>query len=311
MTSAPKTVVITGGSGFVGTYLQQELTSAWPGVRVVSWDLPEVDITDPNTYEAQLKELAPDWVVHLAAIASVPAALKNPVQTEAVNVGGTKKLIETIQRSSQDTKMLFVSTADVYGMAVAARTGEPVPELALDECEPANPYAQSKLAAEEVVLGLMPKAAIRVRPFPHIGPGQGLGFVTSDFASQIAAIEAGNQEPRIAVGNLEAQRDFTDVRDVVRAYRMLMETGEAGEVYHVASGKPVAIKDVLDALLEMAKVEIEVVQDESRMRPSDVPVLVGSAAKLQGVSSWQPEILLQKSLSDILDWWRQQESPSA
>ena len=149
------------------------------------------------------------------------------------------------------------------------------------------------------------KNTLRVRPFPHIGPGQALGFVTADFASQIARIEKGEQEPVMQVGNLKAKRDFVDVRDVVQAYRLLMQSGKLGEVYHVASGKAVSIQFVLDELLKLSKVDIKVEQDPERMRPADIPVLVGDAGKLKKETGWQTTISLEQSLKDILNYWRE------
>lgn len=314
-------VVITGGEGFVGKWLRRELQNTWPGVETISWDLPAVDITQPDTYQNALAELTPAYIVHLAAIASVPVSLRDPDAARRVNVDGTQFLLDTVQAVCPSTKILFVSTSDIYGTAVllhGAVHERPIAELSLSDCKPQNPYAESKLAAEHVVQDHSFQRTVRVRPFPHIGPGQGLGFVTSDFASQIAAIERGEQNPVLRVGNLEAQRDFTDVRDVVRAYRMLIEAHLSddainGEVYNVASGKATAIQSVLDEFLSLTETTIEVEQDPDRMRPSDVPVLIGDVRKFQDMlvrhvesGNWQPEISIQDSLRDILDWWRAQ-----
>ncbi|MBI1833225.1 MAG: GDP-mannose 4,6-dehydratase [Candidatus Andersenbacteria bacterium] len=297
-------VIITGGRGFVGSWLQQEFSQAWPQARVESWDLPQVDITKPETYESKLTALLPDWIVHLAAIASVPAANKNPQLVEQVNVGGTEQLLSAVQRLKLPTKVLFTSTADIYGKAVHTAAGKPLLELPLAEARPSNPYAQSKYKAEQLIEEQFKDFVLRVRPFPHIGPGQGVGFVTADFASQIAAIEKGNQAAVLKVGNLSAERDFTDVRDVVRAYRLLMEQGKTGEVYHVASGVGTSIQNILDQLLSEASVDISVEEDKEKMRAADTPVLVGNAQKLRDLTGWQPEITLQQSLQEILDWWR-------
>lgn len=302
-------VVVTGGSGFVGKYLQEELRRAWPDTTVVSWDLPEIDITNPKTYEEKLRAIQPDWIVHLAAIASVPAALQHPEKTFEVNTEGTRKLIESIQSQSPGTRMLFISTSDIYG-GRAKEYSAPIPELELQDTMPTNPYAESKRDAEEIIEKMFSASCIRVRPFPHIGPGQGLGFVSSDFASQIAAIEAGTQEPVLKVGNLSAKRDFTDVRDVVRAYRLLMEHGVLGEVYHVASSIGTEIQSVVDTLLASSRVPITVTQDKDRMRPADIPVLVGDATKLKDATDWKPTISLEDSLVDALTWWRNQQKNS-
>lgn len=296
--------MITGGNGFVGRHLQAELRKAWPDAKVVSWDLPEVDITKPETYTPLLDNLKPLWVIHLAAIASVPAALKDPGLTRRINTEGTRLLLEAIQSKSKDTKFLFVSTADIYGHAAAAAANAPISELPLADAKPANAYAESKLEAEKIIEGQYDDRCIRVRPFPHIGPGQGIGFVTADFASQIAAIEAGKQDPIMLVGNLSAARDFTDVRDVVRAYRLLLEQSKPGKVYHVASGKAVTIQSLLDMLLAQSVAPISVKQDPDKMRKNDIPVLVGDATLLTQATGWQPEVPLEQSLNDILDYWR-------
>lgn len=308
----PARVVITGGHGFVGRYLVEELQRAWPKVAITIWDRQvagglagvttlAVDITKPETYRQALEAIQPNWVLHLAAIASVPYALSHPEETRAVNVDGTRWLLETIRAVSSDTKVLVVSSSDIYGGS-ASKT--PLAELPLQQCQPHNPYAQSKLDMEVMVEKEFSDITIRVRPFPHIGPRQRVGFVTADFASQIAAIEKNNQTPTIKVGNLEAKRDFTDVRDVVRAYRLLMEKGSVGEVYNIASGKAVAMQDILDELLSMATVPITAEQDPTKMRPSDTLVIVGNARKITGLTGWQPQITLTQTLQDILDYWR-------
>ena len=293
-------IVITGGSGFVGQWLQEELRAH--GYLLDSWDRPEVDITDPSTYRTRLEQDQPAWVVHLAAVSSVALSWQDPAVTQRVNVEGTRALLEAIQEVSPATHVLAISTADIYG-AVSER---PLAELPLDDARPNNPYAQSKWDMEQLIETAFSDRCIRVRPFPHIGPGQAKGFVTSDFASQIAAIEKGIQEPIIRVGNLSAQRDFTDVRDVVRAYRLLLEKGEPGDVYHVASGVPRSIQDILDQLRSLTTVEIGVEPDPERQRPSDTPILVGDASKLKKQTGWMPEIGLGQSLQDILDYWREQ-----
>lgn len=300
-----KTVVVTGGAGFVGRYLRAELEQAWPGVKVVSWDLPAVDITKPATYLKQLQALRPDWVVHLAAIASVPLALKEPELVQAVNVEGTRKLLTAVRAEVPDAQVLVVSSAEIYGEAFNEYGRKPVPELPLEQTRPLNPYAVSKKEMEEMVVADFSDICVRVRPFPHFGPGQSLGFVTADFASQVARIEHGEGEPVMLVGNLEAGRDFTDVRDVVRAYRNIMEAGRVGEVYNVASGRAVSVKEVLDVILEAADVDITVMQDPERLRPSDVPLAVGDASRLSTATGWHPERDWRVSLVEVLEWWRE------
>ncbi|MEX1997421.1 MAG: GDP-mannose 4,6-dehydratase [Candidatus Andersenbacteria bacterium] len=305
------TILITGGAGFVGRHLIQELQRYQPDVRLVVWDqtlagLPAgvtgemIDITQPRSYQVSLAQHRPDWVIHLAAVSAVGESLRDPGRARQINFEASCALLATVAEESPPSKLLVVSTADIYGQGAAT----PLPELPLAQAHPRNPYGQTKWEMEQHVEQHYLDRVIRVRPFPHIGPGQRPGFVTADFASQIAAIEAGQQEPVMAVGNLTAQRDFTDVRDVVRAYRLLLRHGVMGEVYHVASGQAVSIKTILDEFLELTTATITVAQDQERLRPVDVPILVGDASKLKAVTHWQPAIPLQQSLHDILEWWR-------
>lgn len=321
------TVIITGGNGFVGKHLVSELRREWPEATLVIWDkkldgLPEgvqgkeVDITNPESYRDYLTELQPRWIVHLAAIAPIPVAMKDPELTKRVNVDATRELLRLVRELSGLTKVLAISSSDIYGSTKLNKSGStkdvieseeadtPLPELSLKEAKPTNPYAASKWQMEEIIEKDYNDMVIRVRPFPHIGPGQGRGFVTADFAAQIAAAERGEQEPIVRVGNLDTRRDFTDVRDVVRAYRLLMEKGRRGEVYHVASGKVVRIKEVLERLLALTKVKMEIVQDPQKMRKADIKGLIGSADKLHEATGWEPRIDLQQSLADVLEWWR-------
>ncbi|MBI3255448.1 MAG: GDP-mannose 4,6-dehydratase, partial [Candidatus Andersenbacteria bacterium] len=222
------------------------------------------------------------------------------------NVDGTRHLLELVRSVSPATHILVVSSSDIYGRGSA----ELMAELPLDECRPQNPYAMSKWEMEQMIEKNFNDMVMRVRPFPHIGPGQGPDFVTAAFASQIAAIEQGKQEAVVKVGNLDAKRDYTDVRDVVRAYRLLMEKGKLGEVYHVASGNQTPIQGMLDKFLSLATKPIHVEQDPARMRPSDVPSMVGDATKLSSVTGWQPEIPLGQTLQEILDYWREKSRTS-
>ncbi len=304
-------VLVTGGNGFVGRHLVAELQRSTFASQIVVFDRSiknilagvegyEIDITTIESAKDIIRDLRPTWVVHLAAIANIGAALKDPELTRTVNVFGTKSLLDVVLSVSPSSKFLVISSADIYGNVSSV----PISELSLDEAYPRNPYAQSKLEMEQMIEKGYNEHCIRVRPFPHIGPGQQKGFVTADFASQIAAIETGKQPPVISVGNLTAQRDFTDVRDVVRAYRLLMEHGSLGEVYHVASGVPHSIQSVLDSLLALSNVAIKVQEDLSQMRPSDTPVLIGNANKLRASTGWFPDIPFEQSLQDILEYWR-------
>ncbi len=297
------TIVITGGAGFVGQHLAAELRNR-PNTNIVSWDQPDIDITDPETFRRQLETEQPAWIVHLAGIAAVGTSLKDPDLVRRVNINGTKNVLQAVKQLSPGTQVLVASSADIYGAKANEYSGRPLPELPLVDALPQNPYAISKLDMERMIVDEFNDFVIRVRPFPHIGPGQKLGFVTADFASQIAAIETGRQESTMQVGNLKAERDFTDVRDVVRAYRLLLEQGQVGEVYHVATGQGTSIQSILDQLVALSGMQITVEQDAERMRPSDIPSLIGDASKLQAATGWKPAIGLADSLKDILEYWR-------
>ncbi len=306
-----RAVIITGGGGFVGRHLIAELQSANLFDRIVVFDRNkggfgprvesyEVDITNIESKKDLIGEIQPAWVIHLAAIAGVGFSIEHPELTRTVNVFGTKSLLETVTSISPATKFLMVSSADIYG----AVSSDPISELPLSEAHPRNPYAESKLEMELLIETEFNDQCIRVRPFPHIGPGQQQGFVTADFASQIAAIESGTSEPVMSVGNLTAVRDFSDVRDVVRAYRLLLEVGVLGEAYHVASGVGRSIESVLTSLLAMSRVPIHAQQDSSRMRSSDTPTVIGNADKLKAATGWSPTISFEQTLTDVLNDWR-------
>lgn len=306
-----KSIIITGGNGFVGRHLISELQQSSFASRILVLDkrvdgLPpgavghEVDITDIASAVDVIQKAQPDWVIHLAAIANVGYSIEHPDITRTVNVFGTKMLLDTVLAVSSHAKFLVISSAEIYGLA----SSDPISELELSQVNPRNPYAQSKYEMEAMIEKNYNQQCIRVRSFPHIGPGQQKGFVTADFASQIAFIEAGKQAPVISVGNLTAQRDFSDVRDVVRAYRLLIERGTLGEAYNVASGVGRSITSILDALLAMSRVPISVQQDPVRMRPSDTPIVIGNAEKIKLATGWSPNIPFEKTLADILDDWR-------
>lgn len=300
--ATPPRIVITGGQGFVGQHLQQELQRQWRGAELISWDQPQHDITNPDTYAAELEQLKPTWLVHLAAISPVSESFRDPARVHHINVEGTRRLLEVCVTVSPQTKVLAVSSSDIYGKSSSA----PLLELPLGDVVPKNPYGESKLVMERLIVDQFNDMVLRVRPFPHIGPGQRQGFVTADFASQIASIESGRQAPVIKVGNLASQRDFTDIRDVVKAYRLLMEKAPLGEVFHIASGRAVSIQSILDKLLQLSTVTITVEKDPTRLRPSDVPIMVGDASKLKVLTGWEATIPLDQSLSDVLTYWREQ-----
>jgi GDP-4-dehydro-6-deoxy-D-mannose reductase len=289
---------VTGSAGFVGGWLTEHLQIA--GDEVVKSDT-DVDITDTEAITAMVKQAEPDVIYHLAALAHVGRSWADPAETMRVNAIGTLNVVQAAAKCSQAPRVLVVSSAEVYGSKAGI---EPVGEQAA--LRPMTPYAASKVAAEfaglQAWLG-QGVPVIRVRPFNHLGPGQTPDFVVAALARRVVEAEQAGGGP-VAVGNLAARRDFTDVRDVVRAYRLLAETGEPGEVYNVARGTAVTIAEVAERLCSLARSPVELRQDPSLFRPVDVPVFLGDASRLREVTSWVPEIDFDQTLHDVLEYWR-------
>ncbi|HEX7102367.1 MAG TPA: GDP-mannose 4,6-dehydratase [Nitrolancea sp.] len=311
--------LITGASGFAGrhlaghliastdwdlTGLQSHATAPLEGIRMLSCDLLDADLTQRVIALHQ-----PEIIFHLAGQAYVPKAVANPAGTLTTNIIGQVNLLDACRAAGIDPIIVVVSSADIYGDVPP----EQCPIRETQAFRPRNPYAVSKAAQD--LLGLQYALSygmriVRVRPFNHIGPGQNERFVVSSLARQIAEIEAKRADPVLLVGNLEAQRDFLDVRDVVRAYALVARVGFAGEVFNVASGVARPIRAVLDHLLCLTHVDVVVHEDPARLRPSDIPVLVGDATKLRQATGWQPEIAFEQSLADTLDGWRRRIAPT-
>lgn len=306
---------VTGGTGFVGDHLMQHLfqcgIEVWVGVKNPDEmrDAPdkarlvECNVLDPTQLIRALDRSRPDWIFHLAAISSVAQSWKDPALAFEVNVLGTLHLYEAIMSTGLNPVVLNVGSAEEYG----AIRQEETPAREETPLHPISPYATSKMAVGLLCQQYFKRTALKaihVRPVNHIGPNQRLGFVVSDFAYQIALIEAGLQEPVIKVGNLEAKRDFLDVRDVVRAYRLLCERGEPGEIYNIGSGQAISIESILKTLLEQSTVQIKIEVDQTRLRPADIPVLAVDSTKLQLKTGWKPEFTLAGTLSEILNYWR-------
>jgi GDP-4-dehydro-6-deoxy-D-mannose reductase len=262
------------------------------------------DMSDAEVASKILSKANADYVFHLAAQAFVPLSWSDPWQTMENNIRSQLNILQILVDSGARPKVLVVGSADEYGMILP----DELPVKEDTPLRPYSPYAVSKIAQD--MLGYQYYAShglpiVRVRPFNHIGIRQSPAFVTSDFAKQIAEIEDGRREPRLLVGNLEAKRDFTDVRDMVRAYYLALEQGEDGEVYNLGAEKAYSIREVLEALLEMSEAQIDVVQDPSRMRPSDVPVVVSDCGKFRQRTGWRATMDLRDSLREILDYWRE------
>lgn len=267
--------------------------------------LYRVDLTDYDGVRDVISSAEPDQIFHLAAQASVERAWEDPGGTLVNNITAQLNLLRAIIACDLDPRILVVASADEYGLVE-------IEDLPADEdtpLRPLNPYAVSKIAQD--YLGYQYHLShdlkvVRVRPFNHTGPRQGLGFVVPDFCRQIALIEDGRQESVMRVGNLAAQRDFSDVRDVVRAYYLALSKGEPGAVYNVGSSRTYSIREILDLLLSLSEVEIRVKQDPERMRPSDVPVLVCDTRYFGRTTGWEPRYRMQQTLCDTLNYWRNQ-----
>ncbi len=316
--------LITGISGFVGSHLAEYLLEAtdWQVAGTVFG--PYGNIADLcgqlELYPAELSRLdvmifileqsQPDVIFHLAAQPLVTASRLDPWGTLETNIRMQLNVLEGVARVRSDCRVLVVGSSEEYGLVSPE-------DLPIDEDTPLRPlsaYALSKVAQDLMGLqyflthGLQ---VVRVRPFNHIGPRQRLGFVASDFASQIAAAEAGLQPPVIEVGNLAARRDLSDVRDVVRAYAMLITQGEPGQVYNIGSGESHSVQALLDRLLAMSQVAVEVRQDPNRLRPSEVLDMICDATRIRERTGWQTTIPIEQSLREVLEYWRQEKAASA
>jgi GDP-4-dehydro-6-deoxy-D-mannose reductase len=309
--------LITGAGGFVGGHLCAHLLAHtdWELLGTVypqpveaqppepCLRLKHADLRDVEGVRALVGEVQPDYIFHLAAQSFVPTSFADPWDTLENNIRAELNLLEAVRRSGREVRVLVIGSVEEYG----APKPEELPQTEESPLRPNNPYAVSKLAQD--FLGLQYYLAygvpvVRVRPFNHTGPGQSSRFVVPAFASQIARIEAGLQEPVMQVGNLEAARDFTDVRDIVRAYHLAVTQGEPGEVYNLASGHAQSVQGLLDMLLSYAQVEVRVERDPARYRPVDVPAVYGSAAKFRQQTGWEPQIPFEQTLRDTLEYWR-------
>ena len=312
--------LITGITGFVGRHLARSLEgkAAEEGspASVYGTSFPHppgpaderirlLDLRLESDVLSFLEEIRPDRIFHLAAVSNVRASWLMRRETLETNVGGTQSLLEAVRKTVPGARILFVSSSDVYGHA-----GIPGEGLAEDEpFQILNPYAFSK-AAGEMLCGFYGNVEgldiVVARPFPHTGPGQAEDFVCSDWARQIVRIERGESEPVIWVGNMDVSRDFCDVRDVIEAYRMLMESGRRGEVYNICSGKAVGLREILDFLISEAvgKPRISIEVDPGKLRKTDLPLLEGSNRKIAAGTGWAPRIPMTRTLKDLLDFWR-------
>ncbi|MHB1685017.1 MAG: GDP-mannose 4,6-dehydratase [Bacilli bacterium] len=328
MTGMGNRVLVTGAGGFVGGHLVAALRRA--GYEVVehtlglhvdsSSDMTAVtlatapklkpssvacDLRDETAVLHLLRDVAPDAVIHLAAQSSVAESWKKPGETMAANVAGTANLLSAVRDVAPRCRVLTIGSAEEYASPPSGSEFGPVQEDLNEDsrCMPANPYALSKYAVWLLVrqfYAAYSLSVVHVRPFNHIGPGQRAGFVVTDFAEQLAAISRGEREPLLSVGNLEVVRDFTDVRDIVRAYVTLLRGGRAGDVYNVCSGQGLSVRTLLDMMIAVSGLRVDVRVDEAKFRPVEVPALVGNAGKIRRELGWRPDVPMRETLADVL-----------
>lgn len=302
----PRRILVTGASGFVAGHLVPRLRAAFPAAELILCGEGQValDVTDAGAVEALVAARRPDAVVHLAAVSSVALARGNPA-TWAVNLSGTLHLAAAMRAHAPEGVLLFASSAEIYGASF--RAGVPLDEGAA--AAPQNTYAATKAAADLALGALAAEAGLRVirlRPFNHTGVGQTDTFVVPGFARQVAAIAAGKAAPVIRVGNLEARRDFLDVRDVCDAYVAALARADglaAGFVANIASGTARRVGDVLDDLIRLAGIAPAIEEDPARMRPSDIPFACGDASVARAALGWAPRVAWETTLGDVLGDW--------
>ena len=295
----PERILVTGAAGFVGRHLLAALRDRDSSTELTAWRRADVDLLDNDALTDAIAALRPTRVYHLAGAASDADSWRTRAVTLRTNVIGTEHLLTALHAHAPGARVLIPGSALVYRpKATALREDDPV--------GPLSPYGLSKLAQEMLAqrAGANRLDIVLTRSFTHIGPGQRTAYAASSFANQIARIEAGQIDPVIDVGSLDARRDILDVRDVVAAYRSLMERGTSGTVYNVSSGAAHAMRTVLDRLLALARGPIAVRTDPARLRPSDYPMLLGNNARLKGATGWRPGFGLDDALARLLDYWR-------
>lgn len=314
-----KKAFITGIAGFVGSHLAELLLSR--GYEVYGLCRPrsrrdyiepisnklhlqDADILDSHSLYTTFSRLKPDYIFHLAAQSFVPTSWFSPAVTLEVNIVGSANLFEAVRQAGIDPVIQIACSSEEYGLVHENE----LPITENNPLRPLSPYAVSKVAMD--YLGYQYHQSygvkiIRTRGFNHTGPRRGETFAESNFAKQIAMIEKGKQDPVISVGNLDAKRDYTDVRDMVKAYLLAVEKCDPGEVYNIATGEAQKIGDMLNLLLSFSKAKVEVREDPTRMRPSDVPVLVGANQKFVAKTGWKAEIPFKQTMEDLLNYWRE------
>lgn len=309
-----KKALIIGAAGFVGSYLIHQLKEI-DGYQVSVTKMPheeipgngfeiyDLNILDREAIEALLSKVRPDYIFHLAAQSSVFLSWKNPGLTIDVNIKGSVNVMDAVRSLDYMPRVLLIGSGEEYGHI---KPGEiPISENNL--VRPGNIYAATKVCQNmigKIYVDAYGLELMSVRAFNHIGPTQASMFVVADFCKQVAEIEKGLKAPVIQVGNLSARRDFTDVRDVVRAYSLLMKYGKSGETYNVGSGKATAIREILQMILSMTDSIIKIEVDPTKFRPIDVPIIEADTMKLCACTGWEKQISLEQTLRETLDYWR-------
>lgn len=302
-----KKVLITGGTGFVGGYLKADLEKAGYMTKITSrrknTDCFQMDFNEPSSIKTVLSEFKPDVIFHLAAQSSVADSWKEPEKTFQINVNGTINLLEIIRKLKLNTRILLVGSSEEYGKVTEKDC--PIPESHTPH--PNNIYAITKHCQNEIgklYAQNYDMDILMTRSFNHTGPGQSDRFVVSDFCRQAAEISSGKREPVIYVGNLTAKRDFTDVRDISKCYRLLAEKGRKGETYNVGSGKAISIENILKMIIDKSGKEIEVKIDEKKYRPADVPVHYADMEKTEKEIGWKVEREIEETIEEMLEYWK-------
>lgn len=309
----PGPPLVTGATGFAGSHLVDQLLMEQPSVAAwshrggreqnvgdnprIRWNA--VDLLDRVAVSRALSHLQPSAVYHCAAVAHVGESWSEPARALRINVLGTHHVLEGLREAGLRSPVLVTGSALVYRSSTRLlREDDPI--------GPSDPYGVSKLAQEMLSVRSSDVPVFIVRPFNHAGPRQSPAYVTSSFARQIAEIEAGRSAPVLHVGNLDARRDITDVRDTVRAYRLVLQHGQPGRPYNVCSGEAYRVRDLLDALVGLSRASIDIQVDPARLRPSDNPVIAGDRSRIGAETGWIPEIPIERTLDDLLNYWRQQ-----
>lgn len=308
-----KKALVIGAAGFVGKYLIDEITTN--NIEAYATKLPhetlvgvpakvyDLDIMDKDAIVALLFEVRPDYIFHLAAQSSVGLAWKNPGLTVDVNIKGSLNVMDAIRELYYKPRVLLIGSGEEYGHIQPGET--PIAETNL--LRPGNIYAATK-ACQNMIGSIYSRAydmeLMMVRAFNHIGPGQAPMFVVSDFCKQVAEIEKGLRKPVMKVGNLAAKRDFTDVRDVVRAYVQLIQVGSPGETYNIGSGHAQEIRTILDMIISMSDMLIHIETDANKLRPVDVPIIEADITKIRQLTGWEPRISIKQTIRETLDYWR-------